>query len=205
MWSELQNMTSWMKSWDWKLLLALVPCTNRVFKVSKILWNVDPDVHPETLVWSDEFDTLDESKWTHLVTTHPLVRLWRIVSSTPHISIQFRMIFNITAITGPTAGSVRARCTWCRPSPPQNTARTFFTAAALTSTRRWVNWVSLALVTCQNYCSVPFQDIHKIFWRTQSILATFGMTRIISAATAQDKILSSQFSSPGSTLKLVGM
>ena len=42
-------------------------------------------VHPETLVWSDEFDTLDESKWTHLVTTHPLVRLWRIVYSTPDI------------------------------------------------------------------------------------------------------------------------
>ena len=138
MWSELQNMTSWMKSWDWKLLLALVPCTNRVFKVSKILWNVDPDVHPETLVWSDEFDTLDESKWTHLVTTHPLVRLWRIVSSTPHILIQFRMIFNITAITGPTAGSVRARYTWCRPSPPWSMARTSCTAAALTSTPRWV-------------------------------------------------------------------
>ena len=26
----------------------------------------------ETLVWSDEFDTLDESKWGHLVTTHPV-------------------------------------------------------------------------------------------------------------------------------------
>ena len=26
----------------------------------------------ETLVWSDEFDSLDESKWSHLVTTYPL-------------------------------------------------------------------------------------------------------------------------------------
>ena len=26
----------------------------------------------ETLIWSDEFDTLDESKWSHLVTTYPL-------------------------------------------------------------------------------------------------------------------------------------
>jgi len=29
-------------------------------------------VLPETLVWSDEFDSLDESKWEHLVTTYPL-------------------------------------------------------------------------------------------------------------------------------------
>ena len=32
-------------------------------------------VHPETLVWSDEFDTPDESKWEHLVTTYPLVTI----------------------------------------------------------------------------------------------------------------------------------
>lgn len=32
-------------------------------------------VYPETLVWSDEFDILDESKWEHLVTTYPLVWL----------------------------------------------------------------------------------------------------------------------------------
>ena len=27
----------------------------------------------EELFWSDEFEFLDESKWTHLVSTYPLV------------------------------------------------------------------------------------------------------------------------------------
>ena len=42
-----------------------------------------------------------------------------------------------------------------------------------------------------------------IHCRTQSILATFGMTKIISAVTVQEKILPSQFSSPGFTQVLV--
>ena len=29
---------------------------------------------PETLIWSDEFDTLDEDKWEHLVSTYPQAR-----------------------------------------------------------------------------------------------------------------------------------
>ena len=95
------DIISWMKSWDWQLLLVLVPCTNRYYQVSRrttkcliqLFFNYQltvtlkcwQHVHPETLVWSDEFDTLDESKWTHLVTTHPLVRLWRIVYISWHL------------------------------------------------------------------------------------------------------------------------
>ena len=30
----------------------------------------------EKLVWSDEFDVLDEDKWSHLVTTYPLVNIF---------------------------------------------------------------------------------------------------------------------------------
>ena len=96
-------------------------------------------VHPETLVWSDEFDHLDESKWQHLVTTYPLVYGdMSHVTCHAHLTIfvPFRMIFNITAITGPTAGWVRGRFMWCRPSPPWSMGRTSFTMAALTSTRR---------------------------------------------------------------------
>ena len=29
---------------------------------------------PETLIWADEFDTLDEDKWEHLVSTYPQAR-----------------------------------------------------------------------------------------------------------------------------------
>ena len=99
-------------------------------------------VHPETLVWSDEFDHLDESKWQHLVTTYPLVYGdMSHVTCHAHLTIfvPFRMIFNITAITGPTAGWVAGRCIWCRPSPPWSMGRTSFTMAALTSTRRWAS------------------------------------------------------------------
>ena len=36
-------------------------------------WRDDPTlaVRPQRLVWSDEFEFLDETKWSHLVTTHP--------------------------------------------------------------------------------------------------------------------------------------
>ena len=36
-------------------------------------WQDDPTlaVTPQQLVWSDEFEFLDETKWSHLVTTHP--------------------------------------------------------------------------------------------------------------------------------------
>ena len=36
-------------------------------------WQDDPTlaVTPQRLVWSDEFEFLDETKWSHLVTTHP--------------------------------------------------------------------------------------------------------------------------------------
>ena len=91
--------------------------------------------HPESLVWSDEFDTLDESKWWHMVSTHPLVSC-HIVTWHLTMFIPFRRISSIIAITGPTAGWVRGRCIWCRPSPPQSMERTSFTMAALTSTRR---------------------------------------------------------------------
>ena len=50
--------------------------------------------------------------------------------------IPFRRISSIIGITGPTAGWVRGRCIWCRPSPPRSMERTSFTMAALTSTRR---------------------------------------------------------------------
>ena len=94
-------------------------------------------VHPESLVWSDEFDHLDESKWQHLVTTYPLV-CGDMSHCHAHLTIfvPFRMIFNIIAITGPTAGWVAGRCIWCRPSPPRIMERTSFTMAALTSTLR---------------------------------------------------------------------
>ena len=110
------------------------------------------------------------------------------------ILIQFRMIFNIIAITDLTAGWVRGRCTWCRPSPPWSMARTSFIMAALTSTKRWVSETrgQRLSVSVLIYCFV-----HHC--RTQSILATFGMTKIISAVTVQEKILPSQFSSPGFT------
>ena len=90
--------------------------------------------HPESLVWSDEFDTLDESKWWHMVSTHPLVS-WGMSHDT-WLCWLFRRISSIIAITGPTAGWVRGRCIWCRPSPPRSMERTSFTMAALTSTRR---------------------------------------------------------------------
>ena len=63
MWSELQNMTSWMKSWDWKLLLALVPCTNRVFKVSNPLkcwpWCSPRDSGLVWWVWHSRWEQVD--------------------------------------------------------------------------------------------------------------------------------------------------
>ena len=36
-------------------------------------WRDDPTlaVRPQRLLWSDEFELLDERKWSHLVTTHP--------------------------------------------------------------------------------------------------------------------------------------
>ena len=52
-------------------------------------------VLPETLVWSDEFDSLDESKWEHLVTTYPLVRpLWKMWLSR-HLHYQQRQLNNV--------------------------------------------------------------------------------------------------------------
>ena len=61
------------------------------------------------------------------------------------IFVPFRMIFNIIAITGPTAGSVRDHCIWCPPSPLQSMGRTSFTMAALTSTRRWASKQNVSL------------------------------------------------------------
>ena len=36
---------------------------------------------PETLIWADEFDTLDEDKWEHLVSTYPQARTSRYLLS----------------------------------------------------------------------------------------------------------------------------
>ena len=42
--------------------------------ISFSLFLLIPTSFSESLVWSDEFDTLDDEIWSHLVTTYPLVR-----------------------------------------------------------------------------------------------------------------------------------
>ena len=47
-------------------ILASLWLTSLILMASMVL------AGSERLVWSDEFDSLDESKWSHLVTTYPL-------------------------------------------------------------------------------------------------------------------------------------
>ena len=46
----------------------------KMFLLVMVSFSIFQHFHCETLIWSDEFDFLDETKWTHMVTTYPLVK-----------------------------------------------------------------------------------------------------------------------------------
>ena len=82
--------------------------------ISFSLFLLIPTSFSESLVWSDEFDTLDDEIWSHLVTTYPLVRtkgeksvllikMYHVIK-TKEINFVFRMIFSIIVIIEPTVG-----------------------------------------------------------------------------------------------------
>ena len=57
------------------------------------------------LIWSDEFDFLDQSKWVHLVTTYPLVDYIQIYMNS--LSDSCRIISTTLATTVPTVGFLK--------------------------------------------------------------------------------------------------
>ena len=117
-----------------------------------------------TLIWSDEFDSLDESKWSHEVTTYPLVNfILGLVTLKTFLKIRKTSTMCVTTV--PTAGCLMGCCTSCQPSLLMSMERSSSTLESWTCMRRIL-----------------------------TIPAILGGTRTTSATAALERTLSSQCS-----------
>ena len=112
--------------------------------ISFSLFLLIPTSFSESLVWSDEFDTLNDEIWSHLVTTYPLVRtkrrkgvllikMYHVIVWTQEINFVFRMIFSIIVIIEPIVGFLMDTFIWCQHWQQLSMEKIFSTLESWTS------------------------------------------------------------------------